>query len=67
MSLCDRHAHALEYLVEHLKPGARVLDVGCGSGVSVIWMGYYSHAQHTGILQYLVGILHELVQPGGKV
>lgn len=40
------HAHALEYLVDHLKPGARVLDVGCGSG-------------------YLVGILHELVQPGG--
>ena len=30
------HAHALEYLVDHLKPGARVLDVGCGSGVGVM-------------------------------
>lgn len=31
-----RHAHALEYLVGHLKPGASVLDVGCGSGVSLL-------------------------------
>lgn len=26
------HAHALETLVAHLKPGSRVLDVGSGSG-----------------------------------
>jgi len=26
------HAYALEWLSNHLKPGARVLDVGCGSG-----------------------------------
>ncbi|KAL7008157.1 hypothetical protein EMMF5_002339 [Cystobasidiomycetes sp. EMM_F5] len=26
------HAHALEHLAEHLQPGAKVLDVGCGSG-----------------------------------
>ncbi len=26
------HAYALEYLKDHLKPGNRVLDVGCGSG-----------------------------------
>mmetsp|Transcript_151396 Transcript_151396/g.263908 ORF Transcript_151396/g.263908 Transcript_151396/m.263908 type:complete len:432 (-) Transcript_151396:38-1333(-) len=26
------HAHALELLSESLRPGARVLDVGCGSG-----------------------------------
>lgn len=26
------HAHALELLSEYLTPGARVLDVGCGSG-----------------------------------
>ena len=26
------HAHCLEWLVGNLKPGAKVLDVGCGSG-----------------------------------
>ena len=27
------HAHALEWLKDHLKEGAKVLDVGCGSGI----------------------------------
>ena len=27
-----KHAHALELLKEHLVPGNKVLDVGCGSG-----------------------------------
>jgi len=26
------HVHACEYLIEYLKPGARVLDIGSGSG-----------------------------------
>ncbi|CAG7927876.1 unnamed protein product [Penicillium olsonii] len=26
------HGHACEYLIDHLKPGARVLDIGSGSG-----------------------------------
>lgn len=26
------HGHACEYLIEYLKPGARVLDIGSGSG-----------------------------------
>lgn len=26
------HCHACEYLIEHLHPGARVLDIGSGSG-----------------------------------
>lgn len=26
------HGHACEYLLNHLKPGARVLDIGSGSG-----------------------------------
>lgn len=26
------HGHACEYLVDHLKPGSRVLDIGSGSG-----------------------------------
>lgn len=26
------HAHALEDLEEYLRPGMKVLDVGCGSG-----------------------------------
>lgn len=42
------HAHACENLLPLLRPGARVLDVGAGSG-------------------YLLGILHNLVQPGGRV
>ncbi len=30
------HAHALEYLKDHLKEGGRVLDVGSGSGYMYI-------------------------------
>lgn len=26
------HGHACEYLIDHLKPGSRVLDIGSGSG-----------------------------------
>ena len=26
------HGYALEWLAEHLQPGRKVLDVGCGSG-----------------------------------
>jgi predicted methyltransferase len=26
------HGYALEWLAEHLHPGRKVLDVGCGSG-----------------------------------
>lgn len=26
------HGHACEYLIDHLRPGARVLDIGSGSG-----------------------------------
>ncbi|KAF5310862.1 hypothetical protein D9619_007681 [Psilocybe cf. subviscida] len=42
------HAYASEHLLPHLQPGAKVLDIGSGSG-------------------YLVGVLHKLVSPGGKV
>ncbi|KAH8917740.1 protein-L-isoaspartate O-methyltransferase [Atractiella rhizophila] len=41
-------AEAVENLLPFLKPGAKVLDVGSGSG-------------------YLLGIFHQLVQPGGTV
>jgi|JI9StandDraft_1071089.scaffolds.fasta_scaffold720400_1 protein-L-isoaspartate(D-aspartate) O-methyltransferase len=27
------HAYALEWLKDNLVPGARILDVGCGSGI----------------------------------
>ena len=29
---CEQHAHAAELLLPYLRPGARVLDVGAGSG-----------------------------------
>ena len=33
--MLDKHAHAAEYLLPFLKPGAKVLDVGSGSGYTV--------------------------------
>ena len=33
------HAMTLKILEEHLKPGAKVLDVGCGSGYLTVCMG----------------------------
>jgi len=30
------HAHALELLKDHLKPGNKVLDVGAGSGYLLV-------------------------------
>lgn len=33
------HAHCLELLEDHLKPGARALDVGSGTGYLTACMG----------------------------
>jgi protein-L-isoaspartate(D-aspartate) O-methyltransferase len=38
------HAYALELLQDHLKPGARVLDVGCGSGYLTACFGKWAHS-----------------------
>ena len=47
------HAHALELLKDHLQPGMRALDVGCGSGYLTACMGLM-----VGNMGTVVGIDH---------
>eukprot|EP00899_Mesostigma_viride_P014908 jgi/Mesvir1/23418/Mv21105-RA.2 len=53
------HAHCLELLKEHLKPGMKALDVGSGTGYLTACMGHMVGEQGT-----VVGVEHipELVQ-----
>lgn len=41
ISAPDIHALALHHLRQQLKPGKRVLDVGCGSGIMMAYMSIY--------------------------
>jgi SAM-dependent methyltransferase len=44
--LADRKNAAVSFLAEHLQPGARVLDAGCGAGLTAIDLidrGYFVH------------------------
>lgn len=44
--LADRKAAAVRFVAEHVRPGGRVLDAGCGAGplaVELVGRGYYVH------------------------
>ena len=52
------HASVQEYSLPHLNPGAKVLDVGCGSGY--LCAAFYEHVKDTKNLNRccVVGIEH---------
>lgn len=54
-----QHAFALEYLREHMKPGAHVLDVGSGSGYLTACFYRYIQSQGENINTKIVGIEHQ--------
>ncbi|PCH35062.1 Pcmt1-prov protein [Wolfiporia cocos MD-104 SS10] len=58
------HAHALEYLLPLLRPGARVLDVGSGSGYLCAVLHHLVSDPESGTTGQVVGIEHipELVE-----
>lgn len=53
------HAFALEYLRDHLKPGAHILDVGSGSGYLTACFYRYIQAQKDNDHTLVVGIEHQ--------
>ncbi|KAH8268117.1 hypothetical protein KR026_000148 [Drosophila bipectinata] len=53
------HAFALEYLRDHLKPGAHVLDVGSGSGYLTACFYRFIKAKGTNPDTRIVGIEHQ--------
>ncbi|KAM7347074.1 protein-L-isoaspartate(D-aspartate) O-methyltransferase-like [Cochliomyia hominivorax] len=53
------HAFALEYLRDHMKPGAHVLDVGSGSGYLTACFYRYIQAQGENENTKIVGIEHQ--------
>lgn len=52
------HAYALELLQEQLKPNARVLDVGAGSGYLSVCFSRYLQAQSADSTGIVIGIEH---------
>lgn len=54
-----QHAFALEYLRDHIKPGAHVLDVGSGSGYLTACFCRYVQAQGENDNTKIVGIEHQ--------
>ncbi|ALC46626.1 Pcmt [Drosophila busckii] len=53
------HAFALEYLRDHLRPGAHVLDVGSGSGYLTACFYRYIKAKGESAETRIVGIEHQ--------
>ncbi|KAI8127977.1 Protein-L-isoaspartate(D-aspartate) O-methyltransferase [Lucilia cuprina] len=53
------HAFAMEYLREHMKPGAHVLDVGSGSGYLTACFYRYIQNQGENANTKIVGIEHQ--------
>lgn len=54
-----KHAFALEYLRDHMKPGAHVLDVGSGSGYLTACFYRFIQAQGDNPNTRIVGIEHQ--------
>lgn len=52
------HAYALELLQQHLKPDAKVLDVGSGSGYLTVCFSRFMQAQSLDSTGLVVGIEH---------
>lgn len=52
------HAYALEILQKHLKPDAKVLDVGAGSGFLTVCFSRFMQAQSSDSKGLVVGIEH---------
>jgi len=53
------HAFAMEYLRDHMKPGAKVLDVGSGSGYLTACFYRYIKSQGENANTKVVGIEHQ--------
>ncbi|CAI7600555.1 unnamed protein product [Penicillium pancosmium] len=58
------HGHACEYLIDHLYPGARVLDIGSGSGYLTHVLANLVTGPDTSDKGQVIGIdhIHELVE-----
>jgi len=52
------HAHAAEYLLPYLKPNARVLDIGSGSGYTVAIFHHIIQGNECGSVGHVVGVEH---------
>lgn len=52
------HGHACEYLIDHLKPGAQVLDIGSGSGYLTHVLANLVNDSGNGVHGKVIGIDH---------
>lgn len=58
ISASHMHAYALELLQDHLKPHARVLDIGAGSGFLTVCFARFLKAQSPDSTGIVVGVEH---------
>ncbi|OGE54283.1 hypothetical protein PENARI_c006G08219 [Penicillium arizonense] len=53
------HAHACEYLIDYLKPGSRVLDIGSGSGyLTHVFANLVTDSSGSAVQGQVIGIDH---------
>ena len=58
------HGYALEWLAEHLQPGRKVLDVGCGSGY--LTACFASMVRGEGGEPYTLQLMPQLIRQNGR-